>query len=228
MINNENNSINVGYNIDNEKLYKLLSDYTDSIFSIYKIEDKKSEETNPHSFRLSPEREKEIDAEKTCIDGMVEEMKAEIQRVQKGINSGDIKYIGVPNICFSIDRNDDDRSKSFMHQRMSRGFDDTELWNLYITIARFILPRLKEFKKQSMGYPCSITPEEWSTILDKMIWSLEIIASDKDYSDYFPMPSRDNSTKEEIDKWNKDYTEYNDKIQEGLNLLAEHFCSLWW
>lgn len=43
----------------------------------------------------------------------------------------------------------DKRQKLWRKQRDERGFDDTELWNLDVTMAKFILPRLKEFHKQS-------------------------------------------------------------------------------
>lgn len=42
---------------------------------------------------------------------------------------------------------DDPRQEVWEKQREKDGFDETELWNLDITIARFILPRLKSFKE---------------------------------------------------------------------------------
>ena len=47
----------------------------------------------------------------------------------------------------------------FLWQRWTRGFDDSETWSLYDTIARFILPRLKRFKEIADGtgsIPCYI------------------------------------------------------------------------
>lgn len=57
----------------------------------------------------------------------------------------DIKYLGIPNVCFSLTDKDDDREKKFAKQRKERGFDNSELWNLDFTIAKFIVPRLKVF-----------------------------------------------------------------------------------
>ena len=39
------------------------------------------------------------------------------------------------------------REEEFSKQRIKRGFDESELWNLYITISKFIFPRLKQFIK---------------------------------------------------------------------------------
>src|SRR5258706_6564347 len=54
----------------------------------------------------------------------------------------DPKYIGVPNIQFSLISKNDDREKEFSKQRIERGFDSSEIWSLRDTIANFIIPRL--------------------------------------------------------------------------------------
>jgi hypothetical protein len=66
--------------------------------------------------------------------------------------SRDIKYLGVPNISFSLIDKVDDREELYSKQRIERGFDDSELWSLDSTIAKFIAPRLEEYIKQ---YPFS-------------------------------------------------------------------------
>lgn len=48
--------------------------------------------------------------------------------------------------------NDDKRLEDYQKQRLERGFDDTECWNLDITIASFIAPRLKELIKTHEAY----------------------------------------------------------------------------
>ena len=60
-----------------------------------------------------------------------------------------------------------------------------ETWNLDYTIAKFVLPRLKLFKKLNNGYPGREgmeTEEEWDEALDKMIWSFEQIINDNSYN----------------------------------------------
>lgn len=97
----------------------------------------------------------------------------------------------------------DKRQKKWKKQRKVRGFDDTELYDLDVTMANFILPRLRRFKKVSITYPCE-TPEEWDAVLDKMITAFSLIC-DYNYS---------------IDR--------DAEIEEGLKLFGEYFRALWW
>lgn len=113
--------------------------------------------------------------------------------------------IGIENINFSLARqlkDDDERQETFKRQRIERGFDDTELWNLDTTLLKFLLPRLKEFKKQTKSYPSSVESfEEWQNILQKMIDAIE-------YNIY----------------GNYNIEEYNEKFK----LLQEYIFDLWW
>ena len=82
------------------------------------------------------------------------------------------------------------------------GFDKSECWNLDITIAKFILPRLKYFRETTISYPDNDKGMDgWHEILDKMIYSFDEIL-------------KDDSTDQ-------------DKIQEGLELFAKYYVNLW-
>ena len=82
------------------------------------------------------------------------------------------------------------------------GFDKSECWNLDITIAKFILPRLKYFRETTISYPqADMGLDGWHEILDKMIYSFDEIL-------------KDDSTDQ-------------DKIQEGLELFAKYYMNLW-
>jgi hypothetical protein len=73
------------------------------------------------------------------------------------------------------------RNVRFWWQRRTRGWSDDELWNLDVTFANFILPRLKQFRKE-YGDDChpdgfkSVT--EWNGVLDEMIEGFELMAND--------------------------------------------------
>jgi len=146
-------------------------------------------------------------------------------------------------------------------QKKKRGiytrFKDEELWSLDVTIAKFILPRLKKFKKVT-GCPGQFLLDEegnlrqdpgfvkdaeqrWQDILDKMIWSFGEVA----YGDREPLISDDFITtviKEEDGKkvyssnidpdvrqeWRSSWDKYNEQIQVGLVLFAKYFRNLWW
>jgi len=62
-------------------------------------------------------------------------------------NKIDIKYSGIPNICFSLTDKNDSREKEFSEQRIKNGFDESETWSLRDTIANFIIPRLELYMK---------------------------------------------------------------------------------
>jgi hypothetical protein len=124
-------------------------------------------------------------------------------------NKIDPKYLGIPNICFSLTEKDDNREPEYLKQRLKYGFDNSELWSLDSTIACFILPRLKRFRKIAVGtgHPARYEKNEWSNIVDKIIEAFEILASDDSYIS----------------------TDEQDKIiDEGLKLFAENFRSLWY
>ena len=93
-------------------------------------------------------------------------------------------------------------NKKLRKELKQNGFDKSECWNLYITIAKFILPRLKYFRETTISYPDNDKGMDgWHEILDKMIYSFDEIL-------------KDDSTDQ-------------DKIQEGLELFAKYYTDLW-
>jgi len=119
----------------------------------------------------------------------------------------DPKYSGIPNINFSLLDKNDEREKMFQKQRIERGFDDSELWSLNDTIAKFIIPRLKRFKKINCCYPYNIAEDKWNKQLSKIIMALELIIRDN---------GSWNFTKEETKN-----------VDKGMNLFRKVFFNLW-
>lgn len=125
----------------------------------------------------------------------------------------------------------------------------SELWNLDYNIAKYLLPRLKAFKKNTMSIPASLTEDEWDNILDKMIIAFEyIIAEDSwwiddpryDYINYCHFSHslsvdglrRVSITEEGRAKKIKEAHFREEKrrhavIEEGLTLFAKYFRELW-
>lgn len=99
-----------------------------------------------------------------------------------------------------------------------------DTWNLDYTIAEYILPRLKEFKKVNNAYPGRgemDTPEKWDTALDKMITAFQLVIDTDDMCERYWSNNRT--------VFNKDLFEQDqDRIQEGLHLFATWFQHLWW
>lgn len=124
-------------------------------------------------------------------------------------------------------------------QKKIRNIKYKDFINLDETLAKFILPRLKFFKKKTYTSPQYLSLEEWKDILDKMILSFKLIVdtSEPDFEEpkYHIEKINNNLSKlvedpipgfntEAYMKWHKDKQQ---AIKEGLKLFAEHFQDLW-
>lgn len=114
---------------------------------------------------------------------------------------------GIKNVNFTIIDENDDRWEEFKRERLERGFDESELWNLDATIAKFIYPRLKAFADDIIGVPAGLTEQDWKEILMKMVKAFELLTDD------------------EIGGWfDKDQERL---IEDGLNEFIKYFNHLW-
>lgn len=118
----------------------------------------------------------------------------------------DPKYLGIPNINFSLTKKNDKREEEFAKQRIERGFDDSETWSLSGTIASFILPRLKRFKELDGDF--TVRDKEWQDNLNAFERMLELEV-------------RDNGSR----IWTE---EEENEINKGLEAFKEVFFGLWW
>lgn len=114
---------------------------------------------------------------------------------------------GIPNVCFSLVDENDNRWEKYTQQRLERGFDDSETWNLDATISMFIYPRLKAFIEDVKNLEChpgNISFDEWLNILNEILKAFEILSQDSERTE----------DEEKI-------------IERGLDLFREHFHNLW-
>lgn len=80
----------------------------------------------------------------------------------------------IKNVNFSLLEPNSADWEEYKKQRIERGYDDTEVWNLDSTIIQFALPRIKTLKEIKHGWPGALSsPEEWDKILDKIILAFE-------------------------------------------------------
>ena len=56
--------------------------------------------------------------------------------------------------------------------------DPWDTWSMYTTLSPIILPMLKQLKATKHGYPSDLTEKQWEKMMDKMIWSFEMVCSD--------------------------------------------------
>ena len=114
-----------------------------------------------------------------------------------------------------------------------------ETWSLDVTLAKYIIPRLKKFKELENGYPGRgemDTPEKWDEALDKMIQAFEyVIDLDEywiddpryDYTDIMFGKNKEFYEKIKENKRSEDIRRLA-AINEGLQLFAKYYMSLWW
>jgi hypothetical protein len=78
-----------------------------------------------------------------------------------------------------------------IRQNITRGWNDSDCWNLQTTTSNFIIPRLKRLKEIVHGYPSMLIDNEednyddgmkkWKEILDKIIYAFEVVSKDYDH-----------------------------------------------
>lgn len=125
------------------------------------------------------------------------------------------------------------------YQTLTTGFPYEQVWNFKNWHSEVVTPRLKHLRNNLHGYPSTLeSVEEWQEILDKMIWSfehhddfVEPIYSD-DYDHRYEVTKVDGgcSYKSMNETGTIDWTpvqEHNNKVQEGLELFAKYYVSLW-
>ena len=103
-------------------------------------------------------------------------------------------------------------------QRVTRGWDDREIWSLDNTISKFVLPRLKLLKKNKHGIPCdfvnkdgSVREDEWNRKLDEMIWAHWFIV---------------NQAELPYHRFHDHFGEW-ERCRAGLGYFGKYYLSLW-
>lgn len=120
--------------------------------------------------------------------------------------SKDPKYLGIPNICFSLVTVGDKREKKFSKQRLRRGFDESETWCLTTTIANFIIPRLEEYN----------TISDYNTERGK-----KLKKDTKIVLEAMKLIARNDG----LQHWNELETKI---VNKGVKKLSRIFLTLWW
>jgi putative NADH-flavin reductase len=100
------------------------------------------------------------------------------------------------------------RKKRMLIDYKEKGYCEFEMWCLATTVAKFVLPRLKEFRNivkkdvfRKENYAASLKD------FDAMIYSFQQIVDNKH-------------------TWIKE--EQSLKIQKGLDLFSKHLIGMWW
>ena len=114
---------------------------------------------------------------------------------------------------------------------IAQNIDVEELYDLDVTIARFILPRLMAYKQHCERTPCiNMSREEWNEILDKMIYAFERIAcqTEEDTPEYKAYIKAIWDNEEDLADLKRAAKASLKPISEGLSLYHKYYRSLWW
>ena len=106
-----------------------------------------------------------------------------------------------------------------------------DLYDLDVTIARFILPRLMVFKQHCERTPrLNMTTEEWNEILDKMIYAFERIAmqTEEDTPEYKAYIKAIWNNEMDLADLKRSAKASLKPISEGLSLYHKYYRNLWW
>lgn len=135
------------------------------------------------------------------------------------------------------------RKINWFFQKVFRGYSEHELWGLDFHLSKYLLKRIKAFRKlDKYGFPAKLeSMEEWNAILDKIIFALEFSSFDygldekyKEHEIIFPRLEKPRELFTLNDKpfltyedFQADkYQEFLDKYNEGMKLFAEYFSNL--
>lgn len=108
-------------------------------------------------------------------------------------------------------------------QRKKRGWSDLELWNLDDTVSKWIVPRLKAFRAQTIGCPPDIEFIDWQLEIGEMIFGFEFNETEWYEKNVFPIkdPEKKNAKLNE-------YKHLCKHAEDGRILFAKRFNYLWW
>jgi hypothetical protein len=126
-------------------------------------------------------------------------------------------------------------------QRILRGYSSCDIWNLFDVIAKKTLPMLIAFREMDRhGTPTCMwdnvedsteeedkaAKEKWKEILDKMIYAFTFVVHEDNekYREFLGIELKEGST------WRHKEGSYEaayKKYEEGMNLFAKYFRSLW-
>ena len=116
------------------------------------------------------------------------------------------------------------RPIKFLWQRLTRGWDDSDLWSLDFAIIKFTYPRLKAFRElppcgvpmhptevypeghEEAGLPRALETAEWDAILGEILKGFELVVK----ADCYPLHGKSH-----------------EQLEKSMDLFREWFFALW-
>jgi len=122
-------------------------------------------------------------------------------------------------------------NKNYNPSAIAKSIKIEDLYDLDVTIARFILPRLMVFKEHCECSPnLNMTHEEWMEVLDKMIYAFERIAlqTEEDTPEYKAYIKAIWNNEMDLVDLKRAAKSSLKPITEGLSLFHKYYRNLWW
>lgn len=139
------------------------------------------------------------------------------------------------------------RNIKWAFQRALHGFCEPDVWDMDNFILRVIPRMLRKLKETSHGHPANFTKEEWTKILDDMIYCFETgydyIYDNEKYNEYYEewiqgiernvvdghleVKANDAIAEKYIARMKEVEKKGEQLIQKGFQLLAENVYYLW-
>ena len=108
---------------------------------------------------------------------------------------------------------------------------EKDVWNLDYTLRPIIAAGLRKYtSNERWGHPPTLEPQEWEDTLTSMLYAFEGNAPDMgpyDFGFNFDEGRITRSNEEEYERYMTDVLAHEAKVQEGLDLFAKHYHSLW-
>ena len=127
-------------------------------------------------------------------------------------------------------------------EKLRFGFPEFHASDFFSVHAKWVLPRLKKLNEIKKTFPSNINDikdnEEWTKIIDKIIWSFEHLHDEPDviypddYNRSVLVKEYEDGSREYInqDERKPDFSaihEHRKKVQEGIDLFAKYYTDLW-
>lgn len=123
------------------------------------------------------------------------------------------------------------------YQLLRYGYEFRDCWSIDYSLATWIFPRLKHFRKNLNGHPSELTLEQWEEILDKIIFSFEYVLNENKYHDecypkdfIFDFDTDKDGYLVSKDKRKPDFSileKYEKQYLDGMELFCRYFRSMW-
>ena len=132
-------------------------------------------------------------------------------------------------------------------QRATKGYSDSDLWELGFYYSNLMIASLTQFRASIIGYPSYMNSiDEWYAILDKIILLLkqaneeEPLEEKNEFAEWYEeyVKIYDGTSEPSEENWNKvkQYYKREDELyeirqqkrKEAFDLMSEYFGHLWW